>query len=170
MQTFKYALIILVLLGIGGFLVSTSEKPSKLEDFVINTSPEVIAKQLCYIWNTEAGDKAMISMDIREENTIGEFYLSLAGEQTISGIFRGVVSPVDEATNKRSVNALWQVISGENQLISELVIIFDENGIAAPGFGEMADRGDGVYAYTDPTNIYFPISLQQTDCGDEAMD
>lgn len=170
MQNLKYALIILVLLGVGSFLIKNNDNPSKLEDIVINTSPEVDAKQLCYIWNTEAGDKAMISMDIREENTIGEFYLSLTDEQPISGIFRGVVSPVDEATNKRSVNALWEVTSGESQLTSELVIIFEEGGVAAPGFGEMADRGDGVFAYTDPANIYFPISLQQTDCGDEAMD
>ena len=43
----------------------------------------------------------------------------------------------------------------------ELKIIIDET-IASPGFGEMKDRGDGVYMYANPENINYDLNLSLT--------
>ncbi|MCE9549156.1 hypothetical protein K8Q98_02035, partial [Candidatus Nomurabacteria bacterium] len=138
--------------------------------FFLDTSPDVVAKQLCYIWNTEAGDKAMLSMDIRGDNVIGEFYFLPFEKDSKVGIFKGVVSPLDENTNKKTVYSIWETKAEGATVKEEFYIIYEEGGVASPGFGEMQDRGDGVYLYADPEKVSYPINLQQTDCGDEAMD
>ena len=135
----------------------------------INLSPEVNAQQLCYIWNTEAGDSAKLSLDIQEDKVIGEFSWLLTKNELKSGIFKGTVSPINPTTKKQIVSALWDAKKGSQVRTEELAIIFG-GGIANVGFGTMKDRGDGVYVYANPEKLSYEPNLQQTDCGDEAMD
>jgi hypothetical protein len=168
--TLKVAFIFAVLLIAGVILdrMERSPTPEELSNVEIDLSPEAEATQTCYIWNTEAGDRAMISMDIRNDNVIGEFYWLPFAKDSKTGIFKGTVSSPDLLTLNRTIDALWEA-SGEGVTNNEeLRIVFGE-GIASPGFGEMALEGS-VYRYAEPKNISYPINLQQTDCGDEAMD
>jgi hypothetical protein len=45
----------------------------------------------------------------------------------------------------------------------QVKIIFGE-GVASVGFGEMVDRGDGVYVYKDPKNIKYTLELNDVAC------
>lgn len=131
--------------------------------------PTINATQLCYIWNTEAGDSAKLSMDIRGEDVWGEFYWLPAERDSKTGIFQGKVSAVNPATMSRTVNALWEASAEGTKNTEELIIVFGE-GTANVGFGEMAQASNGVWRYVDPNNLSYAPNLQQTDCGDDAMD
>lgn len=165
------AIVLLVVLVLFFTRNKAGEEKTNLPDssLDINLSPEVNAQQLCYIWNTEAGDSAKLSMDIREDKVIGEFHWLLTKNELKSGIFRGNVSPVDAKTKKQAVSAVWDSKKGTVTRQEELTIIFG-GGIANVGFGTMKDRGDGIYVYANPEKLSFEPNLQQTGCGDEAMD
>lgn len=178
MKTFKAILIIILVLAITTAIQRGIEKrnermgdpsnnPISSED--IDLSPEVNARQLCYIWNTEAGDKAMLSMDIRGDKVIGEFNWLPSQKDKKTGIFKGTVSPLDQKMMARTANVFWDTKAEGMTATEELKIIFGE-GTASPGFGEMRDRGDGVYVYANPESLDYSLNLSQTDCGDEAMD
>lgn len=126
-------------------------------------------ERLCYIWNTEAGDRAKLSIDIRGDKATGEFYWFLAKNEPKKGIFIGTVTPIDTRTTKQTISALWDAKKGTKTMKEEMVIIFGK-GIANVGIGEMKDRGDGVYAYTNLEKLSFEPNLQQTSCNDEAME
>jgi hypothetical protein len=167
MKYFKYVLLIAVVVLVAVIAIKTPKKAAAPENNEIDLSPEVNAEQLCYIWNTEAGDKAMLSMDIREENVIGEFYWLPAEKDRKTGIFKGkVYSPSTIFPEYDQMFGVWEA-SGEGVTNKEqLSILFDEN-IAMPGFGEMKLE-NGVYVYGD--DVSYGPNLQRTDCGDEAMD
>lgn len=131
-------------------------------------NPNVNATQLCYIWNTEGGDNAQLSMDIRGTAVIGEFLWRPAEKDQKTGIFEGTVGAADK-NGKRTVTALWKS-SGEGMTNTEELRIIYDNKTAAAGFGEMVRGADGIWHYADPANIAYVPTLQQTDCGDEAMD
>lgn len=133
-----------------------------------NIPPKVTTEKLCYIWNTEAGDRAKLAIDIREQKATGTFYWLLAKNEPKTGIFVGTVSPIDSTTMKQTISALWDSKKGTTTRKEELVIVFGK-GNANVGIGAMKDRGDGVYAYTNPEKLSYEPNLQQTDCTDEAM-
>ncbi len=178
MKTFKSILIIVIGLALSAVVlrsVKTKNNPTPVGPATSDTSngidlsPEVNAKQLCYQWNTPAGDKALLSMDIRGENVIGEFNWLPAEKDKKTGIFTGTVTPLDQKTMSRTANVFWDTNGEGMKVTEELKIIFGE-GMANVGFGEMKDRGDGVYVYANPDKLSYEPSLSQTDCGDNAMD
>lgn len=125
-------------------------------------------ERLCYMWKTEAGDRAKLSIDIRGDKATGEFYWLLAKNELKTGIFIGTVTPIDTKTMKQTISALLDAKKGTKTMKEEIVIIFGK-GIANVGVGKMKDRGDGVYAYTNIEKLSFEPNLQQTSCNDEAM-
>lgn len=175
-KAWHVALGILALIVIAIVIWGTSREPVEVPivenngnvDNVIE-DPSVNATQLCYIWNTEAGDSAKLSMDIRADKVIGEFYWLPAEKDSKTGIFEGTVTPVDKMTMSRTVNALWKS-SGEGMTNTEELIIKFGEGTANVGFGEMVLGSDGIWRYADPENLSFVPNLSDTDCGDEAMD
>lgn len=179
MKTFGSVLIIIAVLGVTVALmhVTGGSKPS---DVPMDTgamhpadntalSPDVDSTQLCYIWNTEAGDKAQLSIDIRGGSAIGEFNWLPAEKDIKTGIFEGSITPFDPAHSMRTVNAIWHAKAEGTQNNEELKIILGDT-TASPGFGAMKDRGDGTYVYSDPNKVDYSLNLSQTDCGDNAMD
>lgn len=134
-----------------------------------STDPNVNARQLCYIWNTEAGDKAQLSMDIRGTDVIGELNWLPAEKDKKTGIFKGTATAVDPYSMSRTFNGFWDTSAEGMNTKEELIIKFGE-GTANVGFGEMKDRGDGVYVYAHPDKLSYEPNLSQTDCGDNAMD
>lgn len=175
MKTFKSVIILIIGLSLTVTILgatktdknSSSEDNAKEENKEINLSPQIDAEQLCYIWNTEAGDKAMLSIDIREDKAIGEFYWLPFEKDSKTGIFKGNLSQASETS--RIVSGFWETKAEGMTANEEIKIILEEN-IAKVGFGEMKDRGDGVYVYANPDDLSYEPNLQETDCGDEAMD
>lgn len=130
----------------------------------INT--EILTEQVCYIWNTEAGDTALLTMDISGTDVVGEFNWLPAEKDKKTGIFNGIIS--DDGTNK-IVNAIWST-SAEGMTAQEELKIIIEGDIAKVGFGEMKDNGSGAYVYANPDEISYAPSLQKTDCSNSAME
>ncbi len=164
-------IVILLLVVLAYFFIKkgSQEGTTTIPDTTLDTTlPKTTNEQLCYIWNTEAGDRAKLSIDIREQKATGEFYWLLAKNEPKTGIFIGTVSPVDTTSMKQVISALWDSKKGAKTQKEEIIIIFGK-GIANVGFGAMKDRGDGVYAYTNPEKLSYEPNLQQTNCSDEAM-
>lgn len=148
--------------------VPVAQTPGEYDESVLE-NPSVNAVQMCYIWNTEAGDKAMLSMDIRGENVVGEFNWLPAEKDQKTGIFKGTVGPLNQMEMARTVNAWWET-TAEGVTNTEQIIIKFGDGSAGVGFGEMVEDGQGRWVYVDPNKLSFEPNLSQTDCGDEAMD
>lgn len=132
-------------------------------------STEVI--DLCYVYNTEAGDSASLRISFSGENgsdVSGSFNFRPAEKDSKTGTFTGVAGPVDTQTMSRSLSVLWQA-SAEGTTVPEELSIIITDKMAAAGFGEMKDRGDGTYIYADPASLSYAPNLQQTDCSDPAL-
>ncbi len=173
MKTLKLIFVIAVLC-VMVYVVVTSTKPEIVPDIIPNqqVTEEVIeSREICYIWNTEAGDSATLRMKfsgVGGSNVQGQFDFVPAEKDKKTGPIQGIAGPLDQQMMARTAKLMWTA-SGEgvtNQ--EELYVIFGE-GMASPGFGEMKDRGDGVYVYADPEKISYDLNLQQTDCGDDAV-
>lgn len=167
MKKFWFVLLIIILVALLAYMGWQSrswESPNQTPD----SASEANEGQLCYIWNTEAGDRATISVDIVADSATGEFHFLPFEKDSKTGIFRGVISPRDPTTLARTIDAIWEARAEGTKVKEELRIIL-YGGAASPGFGEMILRKDGVYAYRDKNNLSYPINLQQADCGDSAM-
>lgn len=172
-KTWQMVVGLLVIAAIAWILIKTPRPaPVPTNTDVVDTNPDpfedpnINSEQLCYIWNTEAGDKAQLSMDIRGSDVIGEFNWLPAEKDKKTGIFIGGVTGTGA---DRTINAWWQT-SGEGMTNQEQIIIKFGTDIATVGFGEMKELEDGRWAYADPTNLSFAPNLSETDCGDSAMD
>lgn len=163
-------IVILLLIVVAWFFMKNRQGgTTPLSNIPQDTTPsETTSEQLCYIWNTEAGDRAKLSIDIRGDKATGTFYWLLAKNEPKTGVFIGTVTPIDSKTMKQTIGALWDAKKGTKTTKEELAIVFGK-GIANVGFGTMKDRGDGVLAYTNPEKLTFEPNLQQTNCNDEAM-
>lgn len=168
MKTFLYGLVVIAFLVAVGFAFKYSSDPRAGQMEIEN--PAVAARQLCYEWNSETGgDRMLLSMDLRGEDVIGEFYWLPKDKDSKTGIFKGKATPLNTETMVRTINAIWEAKAEGATVKEELKIIFGD-GSANVAWGEMVDRGDGVYAYADPEHLSYQPQLWQTDCGDDAMD
>lgn len=122
--------------------------------------------ELCYIWNTEAGDSAALRMKIADgTNVTGSFNYFPFEKDRRTGTIVGTAGPVDPMAMARTAKLMWTV-TGEGMTNQEELFVSFGEGMAYPGFGEMKDRGDGTYVYADQTKISYNPPMQQTDCGD----
>lgn len=127
---------------------------------------------LCYYQETplENGlrDKSWLRIeDTLEEtgmNTLrGEFYNIPAEKDTKVGTFAGEYM-LDEA-DPMFIKAmtLWQSQAEGATVLEELAIKFNSQEVLI-GFGEMKDRGDGIYVYTDKNAIAFTQTIPVVSC------
>ena len=148
--------------------VTAGMTKSKKDIGVVPTDNSI---DICYIWNTEAGDSASLRMSFlgsQGSEVIGSLTLEPAEKDKTSGPFSGTVGPVDPSSMNRTAKVMWQS-SGEGMTNQQELYINFGDGIATPGFGEMKDNGQGVYVYANPENLSYPINFQQTDCSDPAL-
>jgi hypothetical protein len=164
-------IILIALFVVGLPAIKRSKNPpvtpnlTKSEDAF--TNPNINAEQLCYSYQNEGGDKNMLSVDIRGDNVIGEYYILPFEKDLMTGVFKGKIT--QEQDNSRIINAIWDAKS--EGVVTKTEINFRlKNSIASPGTGGMRQKSDGSYVYNDPKNISYDLNLQQTSCGDENMD
>jgi len=135
-------------------------KPEPTKDF-----PKEVA--MCFYSSNQASgnlfDAAWVKMNILGEKVTGEFYNLPAEKDSKIGMFEGTVGPLNQASMSRTANVWWESLAEGMAVREELVIEFGE-GSAVALFGEMADRGDGVYVYKDKTKLTLGAVLWQIDC------
>ncbi len=125
--------------------------------------PEPSQITLCFIRNTEDGGSANIVMNIAGENVTGSFDWKPAEKDKKTGPFSGKILAVDKMSMSRTLDVIWNA-SAEGKTAPEQLKIVMGEGNAAPGFGEMKMRNDGVYVYADPSKIVYEPTLSDVGC------
>lgn len=153
------AVVIVIIVGMMKVKTPVTEKSG---DDVIN---------LCYVWNTEAGDNASLKLQFSGEGATtvsGTFNFRPAEKDSKTGTFTGTSSELDTKTISRKISAIWQA-SAEGMTTPEELSIIVTPTMASAGFGEMKDRGDGTYVYANPDALTYEPNLQIVDCTDPAL-
>src|ERR1035437_5515937 len=163
-QVVLIAFIVIILVGI--FLGINLKKDIKITDNGVNTE-EKGPVQLCYYRGdkTNGGfyDVAWLKLNILGDKVTGEFDNLPAESDSKIGKFEGTVEPLVPEIIGRRATVWWDSLAEGMNVKEELAIEFDD-GSATAGFGEMVDRGDGVYVYKDKTNLYYIKGMSQIDC------
>jgi hypothetical protein len=110
-------------------------------------------------------DEFTLRMLLEGENVTGELKFLPGEKDKKVGKFEGTVGAVDKTAMTRTADVWWDTFGEGMNVMEEQRIIFGE-GVANIGFGGTADRGDGVYAYTDSPQIYYTLSLNDVACPD----
>ncbi len=141
--------------------VVTPENPDS--NTVVNNEPI----RMCYYRSdkTASGyyDTAWLKLNILGNIVTGEFDNLPAEKDSKVGAFEGTVGQLDQQTMSRSGTAWWNSFAEGMNVKEELIFKFGD-GSANVGFGEMINRGDGVYVYKNKTNLSYIESMSQVDC------
>ncbi len=155
------AVFIFVLIITFVFLVN-----NKKQEIVQNLPiPQAIGMCYQYFGDTSNGlaDRAWLKMSILGDKVTGEYHNLPAEKDSKVGTFTGVVGPMDPKISARIADVWWDSLAEGMQVTEQLKIEFGE-GSAVALFGEMVDRGDGVYVYKDATKLTPAFQMSQTDC------
>lgn len=109
--------------------------------------------------------KYTLRMNLAGDKVDGELKFLPAEKDSKVGKFSGSVSALDQTLMGRRISAMWDTMAEGMNTTEELKIIFGE-GTANVGFGEMTDRGDGVYVYKNPEAITYSLDLSDVACDD----
>lgn len=161
-----YIVIFIVIIVVIFVLFSKNKKSD-----IVQNLPVPKAIDMCYQYykDTSSGfaDRAWLKISILGDKVTGE-YQNLPAEKDIKvGIFNGTVGKMDPKISGRIADVWWDSL-GEGMNIKEQLNIEFGEGSAVALFGEMIDRGDGVYMYKDATKLTPGFQMSQTDC--EALD
>lgn len=171
-KTKQIFIIILILVIVGAIILSaTSKKEAVVTES--NTSESELEKDLikqgsfCYYRSDKAEsgfyDIAWIKLNIAGNIATGEFRHLPAESDSKVGTFKGEAETIDQTPMNTRANVWWDSQAEGMEVKEELEIIFNEES-ATVGFGEMTDRGDGVYVYKDKTNLFYPKPMNKIDC------
>ncbi|MDQ5901539.1 MAG: hypothetical protein QG580_254 [Patescibacteria group bacterium] len=160
---------VLFVLIVGAYLVFNNLEKKEKEEvvFPVVKEEESTAIELCFykenLVKDGLYDKALLKMSLNKDKVSGEFRNLPAETDSKVGEFSGTVSPVIPEMMARIADAWWNSYAEGMNVTEELRIIFGE-GTASVGFGEMVDRGDGVYVYKDKENIGYWQDLTDVSC------
>lgn len=175
MESLKYAFVIIVI-GLLGLVWFRYEKTDVAKDQAIVVSQAEIltidssqTRSLCFVFRKKGSngmeDKDLLRLDLNGSNASGELKFLPAEKDMKVGTLTGTVSKVDPKSMSRTVDAWWDTHAEGMNTKEQLSIIFGE-GTASVGFGEMKDRGDGVYVYAQPEKITYSLNLTDVACED----
>ncbi len=147
-KTLTYALILLIIIAVIFTVLSNSKKPATVQNNPYDTKPESI--DICYQYskNTTGGfaDRAWlkIKISILDDKVTGEYQNLPAEKDSKVGKFSGTVGKMDPKISGRIADVWWDSLAEGMRVTEQLKIEFGE-GSAVALFGEMTDRGDGIY-------------------------
>lgn len=170
-KDFTTFLVLAILIGgvlyFGG---NKTKKEVKIDNEInnekISTEKEVT---LCYSYskktNTILYDKASLKLNINNDIVSGEFNYYPAEKDSKIGSFEGLIGPLNKEITERTAIVWWNSKVEGIEVKEELIIALDgkKSNIA---FGEMIDRGDGVYVYKDKKKLSYDFVLSQISCED----
>lgn len=163
MKFFKYAIAIVAVLFIAFTVIY--KKPN------INlVSEDKTPSELCFARFGEVSergfyDRYTLRLNLDGESARGELKFLPAEKDSKVGKFEGTVGAVDKIMMARRGDVLWDTLAEGMNTKEELKFIFGE-GVASIGFGEMMDRGDGVYVYKNKDNVSYNLELMDVACSD----
>ena len=138
---------------------------------IVKNPPAGEAIDMCYQYSKDTStgftDRAWLKISILGDKVTGEYQNLPAEKDTKVGKFAGTVGPMDPKTSGRIADVWWDSSAEGMNVKEQLSIEFGEGSVVAL-FGEMVDRGDGVYVYKDATKLTPGFQMSQTDC--EALD
>ncbi len=124
---------------------------------------------LCFYYEKQTSrgfyDISWLKLNITGDTVTGEFRNLPAEKDSKVGTFTGTVGPVDKMAMARTADVFWDSMAEGMQNREQLKIIFGE-GTAQVAFGEMTDRGDGVYVYKDPNKFTLGFPMSDVACGE----
>lgn len=133
------------------------------------TTPTPKSIKLCFYKEAKTNrglyDVSWLSMNLTGDKVTGEFQTLPAEKDKKVGTFEGDVGPVDKVAMARTADVWWNSMAEGMQTKEQLKIVFGE-GNAQAAFGEMVDRGDGVYIYKDESKLTYGESMTDVDCND----
>lgn len=159
--------IVLLAVLIIGTVVALSRNTVVPEGELVENTPTKPVKQ-CYIWNTEAGDKATLLLTTIDTRVEGSFSFVPAEKDSKRGVFTGTLSAVAGNSGTRTIYGWWNVLA-EGMNAKEEINIVLMDGTAAVGFGEMKETDTNTYVYADMTKLSYQPVLQETSCSDPAI-
>lgn len=170
MNTNRTLISVLIILAVvvGIYFFFKSEKiavsPYKSTD---TTGEEADTISLCFYYEKLAdrgqSDIAWLKLNLTGDEVAGEFQNIPVEKDKKIGIFDGTVGPLDPIAMARTADVWWHSEAEGMNVTEQLKIVFGE-GNATVGFGEMVDRGDGVYVYKDISNLYYIPSMSDVAC------
>ena len=169
---FKQVIILILIIGVtvGVFLSIKHNKEEKVTTQSIDNQPESKpseTRSLCFYRSdkTDRGfyDKAWLKLNVTGDKVTGEFQNLPAETDSKVGTFEGTINPLEQSSMSRSANVWWSAQAEGMKEKDELLIKWGD-GSATVGFGELIDRGDGVYVYKDINNLTYIKSMPQMDC------
>ena len=168
----KLSIILFVIFVIvsGVYLLGNSKKEkSSAPEIIDETKKEDTKTSLCYLYFKKTDrnfyDEAWLKMDLTGEKVVGEFRNLPAEKDSKVGSFEGTVSVLNQQSMSRTADVWWNSFAEGMREKEELLINFGD-GNAKVFFGEMVDRGDGVYVYKDKSTLKYGPELNQISCED----
>lgn len=165
-STYIFVIGVLVIL----FFVVRSNK-TKLAEVVSNeATPQTQLERLCFAASFPYGDqgfsdKYALTVIVEGEEAGGELLFVPAEKDSKTGVFSGVVSMSNIDSQERALSAFWET-NGEGMKVTEELKITFTKDLAKIGFGEMVDRGDGVYVYSNAVDYSLELPMVVCDTGE----
>lgn len=161
----KKSILILILTVISIFIIVRYFPKSTVQDTAsVETNTPI---DMCYFYEKEttAGlfDRSWVILSIVGSDVTGEFYSIPAEKDAKTGSFVGNVGPVKQQSMSRTASLLWNS-SAEGVNVQEQLAIEFGDGSAVALYGEMVDRGDGIYMYKDTNALTPGFNMWQIDC------
>lgn len=158
------AVCVIAVAGILGYLLIN--RPAKNQEPVTDSNGGI---QLCFyrenITSSKLIDKTWLTMYLKGTEVTGELHNIPAEKDSKRGPFIGSVGDVDKMAMARTADVWWETTGEGITNKEQLSIIFGE-GVASVGFGEMVDRGDGIYVYKDINTVDYSLELNDVSCED----
>lgn len=168
----KQVTIVLLILTIIGavFMTIKTRKDMSVdveENKTTDTTETKESRNLCYYksdkTNNDLYDTAWLKLSITGDEITGEFQHIPAEKDSKIGKFEGIMNSLDQQKMARTANVWWDSFAEGMNVKEELIIEWGE-GSATVGFGEMIDRGDGVYVYKNKMDLSYLKPMSQMDC------
>lgn len=157
-----YTSIFIIIVIVIFIFVLKNKKPE-----IIQNPPVGEAIAMCYQYSKDTpsgfSDRAWLKMSILDSEVTGEYQNLPAETDSKVGQFKGAVGPMDPKISGRIADVWWDSFAEGMRVTEQLKIEFGE-GSAVALFGEMVDRGDGVYLYKEATKLTPGFQMSQTDC------
>lgn len=159
-------IVIIMILLVINVLFFTEDKQLTTSSINSTSSQPIL---MCYQYSkqTQRGytDRALLKLSILGDKVTGEYKNLPAEKDSKVGTFIGSVGVMDPKISGRIADVWWNSTAEGINVTEQLKIIFGE-GSAVALFGEMVDRGDGVYIYKDISKLTSGFQMTQTysDC------
>ncbi len=158
-----YIAILMIIIVFFVFLINDKKSD-------IPKNPQVTQAQaidMCYQYSKDTSrgftDRAWLAMSILGDSVTGEYQNLPAEKDAKVGKFVGTVGKMGPKISGRIADVWWDSFAEGMNVKEQLNIEFGE-GSAVALFGEMVDRGDGVYIYKDATKLTPGFQMSQIDC------